>query len=46
MKDKVEDVTATKLGSNLTMAPEVMLRKPYSFKADIWSIGIVYYQLL
>lgn len=40
------EMTKTKLGSNLTMAPEVMRREPYSFQADIWSIGVVYYQLL
>lgn len=42
----LEDVTQTKLGSNLTMAPEVMQRHPYGIKADIWSIGVVFYQLL
>lgn len=41
-----EDVTRTKLGSNLTMAPEVMEGKPYGIKADIWSVGVVFYQLL
>jgi serine/threonine protein kinase len=28
------------------MAPEVMQKRPYGFKADIWSIGVVFYQLL
>ena len=42
----LQSVTQTKLGSNLTMAPEVMMRKPYGIKADIWSIGVVFYQLL
>ena len=41
-----QDVTSTKLGSNLTMAPEVMRQEPYGFEADIWSIGVVFYQLL
>lgn len=40
------EVTRTKLGSNLTMAPEVMQGFPYDFKADIWSIGVVFYQML
>ena len=39
-------MTTTKLGSNLTMAPEVMREEPYGFEADIWSIGVVFYQLL
>jgi serine/threonine protein kinase len=41
-----DEVARTKLGSNLTMAPEVMQGLPYDFKADIWSIGVVFYQML
>lgn len=28
------------------MAPEVMGRKPYGLKADIWSIGIIFFQMI
>jgi len=28
------------------MAPEVMRLEPYDFKVDIWSLGVVFYQLL
>ena len=28
------------------MAPEVLDERPYGFEADIWSIGVVYYQML
>lgn len=41
-----KQLAGTVLGTSLTMAPEVLGEKPYSFKADIWSIGVVYYQML
>ena len=28
------------------MAPELVMRKEYSMKADVWSLGILVYQLL
>jgi len=34
------------LGSPLYMAPEIILKKPYNEKIDIWSIGIIIYILL
>jgi serine/threonine protein kinase len=36
----------TVLGTKQTMAPEVLHEDLYSTKADIWSLGIVYYQML
>lgn len=36
----------TMLGSPLNMAPEVLNGKEYTNKADIWSIGTVFYELL
>ena len=41
-----EDITRTKLGTPATMAPEVMMIKNYSKKADLWSVGVIMYQLL
>lgn len=41
-----DDITRTKLGTPATMAPEIMMNKNYSKKADIWSVGIITYQLL
>lgn len=40
--------TKTKLGTPITMAPELILNKEiiYNNKADLWSIGVVFYQLL
>lgn len=34
------------LGSPLYMAPELVVRQPYSEKVDIWSLGVITYQLL
>ena len=30
-------------GTPMTMAPEILLEKPYDSKADLWSIGIIIY---
>lgn len=42
------EVTTTKLGTPITMAPEMLVgnRNEYTNKADLWSIGIVFYQML
>jgi len=34
------------VGSPLYMAPQLLSREPYSYKCDIWSVGIIIYQLL
>lgn len=40
------EVTRTQLGTPLTMAPEVHKGDKYGLKADLWSLGVVYYQLI
>lgn len=35
-----------KAGTKGFMAPEVCLRQPYGFKADIYSLGVVLYLLI
>ena len=41
------DMAQTKLGTPLTMAPEQLMdANSYTSKADLWSIGVVFYQLM
>lgn len=42
------EITSTKLGTPLTMAPELLNSNgnSYTNKADLWSIGVVFYQML
>ena len=37
--------TGTHLGTPATMAPEIMMNKQYNEKADLWSLGVLIYQL-
>lgn len=41
-----KNLANTILGTSLTMAPEVLDEKPYGMEADLWSIGVVYYQMI
>ncbi|XWV24775.1 putative serine threonine-protein kinase [Tupanvirus deep ocean] len=41
-----ESLMSTICGSPLYMAPELILNKEYNSKADLWSFGIIMYQLL
>jgi len=33
-------------GTPINMAPEIMNRRSYTLKADIWSIGVLLYNLM
>jgi len=38
--------TDTIIGTPHYMAPEVMQGKGYSFEADYWSLGVLFYELI
>jgi serine/threonine protein kinase len=41
-----EDIMlGTICGSPLYMAPEIMFKKPYTIKSDLWSLGIIIYEM-
>ena len=44
--DKQGDGMTLVLGSPLYMAPELVKREPYCEKVDVWSLGVITYQLL
>ena len=41
----LKDINGTHLGTPATMAPEIMMDSPYNEKSDLWSIGVMLYQL-
>ena len=43
---KVNEIAETILGTPLVMAPEVLCGHKYNHKADVWSLGIVFFELL
>ena len=44
--DSHRDLAQTMLGSPIYMAPEVLKGEIYTIKADIWSLGVVIYEML
>ena len=43
---KQTEVSNTVLGTSIYMAPEVLMNQTYSNKADIWSLGVVFYEMI
>ena len=44
-KGKNLNVAITYTGTTLTMAPEVLAGEEYDKKCDLWSLGVIIYQL-
>ncbi|EAS07381.2 Serine/Threonine kinase domain protein (macronuclear) [Tetrahymena thermophila SB210] len=44
--DNTKEVTLTTLGTQTNMAPEVLEEKPYGMEVDVYSLGVLLYQLL
>lgn len=46
IKLKDMDMAKSKCGTPLYMAPEVWTQQPYNYKADLWSLGVILYELI
>jgi serine/threonine-protein kinase ULK/ATG1 len=40
------EMTATMVGSPLYMSPEILKGLPYDARADVWSLGVIFYEML
>ena len=40
------EMAKTIIGTPYHLSPEIVQGKPYSFKSDIWSLGVLLYQML
>ena len=40
-----DTMSETICGSPLYMAPEILTYKPYNSKADLWSVGIILFEM-
>lgn len=43
---KLDEVITTICGTPLYMAPQVVQKQKYSYKADIWSLGVILFELI
>ena len=43
--DAREDLTRTRIGTPYYLSPEIVNKKSYNHKTDIWSLGVILYEL-
>ncbi|CAD8050622.1 unnamed protein product [Paramecium sonneborni] len=41
-----EDLMTSLVGTPLYMSPQVLLRRQYTSKCDVWSIGLIFYEMI
>lgn len=46
MEEFLKDSRNTIVGSRCTMAPEVLKGEKYSVQADMWSLAVIYFEML
>ena len=44
--NNTRDKAKTIVGTPYYLAPELLENKPYGFKGDIWSLGVVLYEVI
>merc|ERR1712187_1010767 len=43
--DATKDYAKTMVGTPYYLSPEIIQDKPYNFKSDVWSVGVVLYEM-
>jgi serine/threonine-protein kinase ULK/ATG1 len=46
LDDVKTETSMTKCGTPLYMSPQIVDYHRYTYKTDIWSLGVIYYELL
>ena len=44
-EDEIEKEKLIKAGSSYYMPPEVVKNNAYSYKSDVWALGVIFYEL-